>query len=86
MGDTGAYGAYVHIPFCAVRCDYCAFAAWDERDCEAALDALQEAMAAADDPEVRDLVRRVMVAIFTELGPASEVAREHRRRLAAVLH
>ena len=26
-----------------------------------------------------------MVAIFTELGPASELAREHRRRLAAAL-
>ena len=31
MGDTGAYGAYVHIPFCAVRCDYCAFATWTDR-------------------------------------------------------
>jgi oxygen-independent coproporphyrinogen-3 oxidase len=25
-------GAYVHIPFCAARCDYCAFATWTDRD------------------------------------------------------
>ena len=24
-------GAYLHIPFCASRCDYCAFATWTDR-------------------------------------------------------
>jgi putative thioredoxin len=62
-----------------------AFAAWDEGDHARALDLLQEAFEAAD-PERRDLIRRVMVAIFTELGADSELAREHRRRLAAALH
>ena len=28
---TQAIGAYVHIPFCARRCDYCAFATWTDR-------------------------------------------------------
>jgi putative oxygen-independent coproporphyrinogen III oxidase len=26
------FGVYVHIPFCASRCDYCAFATWTDRD------------------------------------------------------
>lgn len=25
------FGAYVHVPFCAARCDYCAFATWTDR-------------------------------------------------------
>jgi oxygen-independent coproporphyrinogen-3 oxidase len=26
-----SFGVYVHIPFCAHRCDYCAFATWTDR-------------------------------------------------------
>ena len=63
-----------------------AFGAWDDGDHAAALDALQDAVGAADDDEVRDLIRKVMVAIFTELGPEDALAREHRRRLAAALN
>ena len=54
-------------------------------DPAAALEALQELLGVAD-PEVRDRLRRVMVAIFTELGPAHPLATEHRRRLAAALN
>jgi putative thioredoxin len=61
-----------------------AFAAWDDGDLEAALDGLQEVLSEADDDQ-RDLLRRVMVAIFTELGTDHPLAREHRRRLAAAL-
>lgn len=28
---TSPFGVYVHIPFCAQRCDYCAFATWTDR-------------------------------------------------------
>jgi putative thioredoxin len=48
-----------------------AFAAWDDGDHAAALDALQEALGSTGDPQARDLLRQVMVAIFTELGSAS---------------
>ena len=62
-----------------------AFTAWDEGDLEGALEGLQTVVGEADDPERRDLLRRVMVAIFTELGADHPLAREHRRRLAAAL-
>jgi putative thioredoxin len=62
-----------------------AFAAWDRDDRSAALDALQEAFAGAD-AETREDLRKVMVAIFTELGPGDPLAREHRRRLAAAMY
>ena len=25
------FGVYLHIPFCAAKCDYCAFATWTDR-------------------------------------------------------
>jgi putative thioredoxin len=63
-----------------------AFEAWDQGDHEAALEKLQEALQSAPEKEERDLLRQVMVAIFTELGPQSELASRHRRRLASVLN
>jgi putative thioredoxin len=49
-------------------------------------DELQGVLASEQDPERKDLLRRVMVAIFTELGADHPLAREHRRRLAAALN
>ena len=63
-----------------------AFEAWDAGDHAGALERLQEAFASADDPELRDLIRQVMVAIFTELGADDPLAREHRRRLSSALY
>jgi putative thioredoxin len=62
-----------------------AFAAWDRDDRAAALEALQQAFAEAG-AEAREDLRKVMVAIFTELGPEDPLAREHRRRLSAAMY
>jgi len=58
---TSAFGVYVHIPFCAARCDYCDFATWTDRG------HLMEAYAAAC---VRDVERRYAGG---ELPPATSV-------------
>jgi putative thioredoxin len=60
-----------------------AYAAWDAGDFREALEALE---AALGDHERRDDVRRIMVGIFTELGPQDELASEFRRRLATALN
>jgi putative thioredoxin len=60
-----------------------AFEAWDEGDYATALERLEAALA---EPERRDDVRKIMVAIFTELGPEDALAREYRRRLSAALN
>ncbi len=62
-----------------------AFEAWDRGDHETALEELQRAFS-DDDGGQRDDLRRVMIAIFTELGADHPLAREHRRRLSAVLY
>ena len=63
-----------------------AFAAWDAADPATALEGLQEPLSAEADPDRRDLLRRVIIAILTELGAADPLAREHRRRLATALN
>ena len=56
----GAFGVYVHVPFCRLRCDYCAFATYTDRD------HLIDAYVAA----CRDEVHR---AIEEGMGPATSV-------------
>jgi putative thioredoxin len=62
-----------------------AITAWTEGDVAQALELFQRIITSEPDPERRDLVRRIMVAIFTELGD-DPLASEHRRRLAAALN
>lgn len=31
LAETAPFGVYIHIPFCASKCDYCAFATWTDR-------------------------------------------------------
>ena len=59
---------------------------WDTGDLAAALERLQEALQGERDRDRKDLIRRVMVALFTELGPDDPLAREYRRRLSAALN
>ncbi|HEU4980668.1 MAG TPA: thioredoxin [Solirubrobacterales bacterium] len=63
-----------------------AFSAWDDGDPDRALETLQAVLSSEEDAGRRDMLRRVMVAIFTELGADHPLAREHRRRLAAALN
>lgn len=61
-----------------------AFRAWDSGDHEFAFDLFQKEVEVAD-RERLDLLRKMMVGYFTELGQGSELAATHRRRLAAKL-
>ena len=63
-----------------------AFAAWDSGEPGDVLEQLQGVLSAEQDQKRKDALRRVMVAIFTELGTDHPLAREHRRRLAAALN
>ncbi|HEX6584743.1 MAG TPA: tetratricopeptide repeat protein [Thermoleophilaceae bacterium] len=85
-GDFVAQGLLARAALAGDEDLAAAFAAWDEGDRGAALERLQEALQKEHDPERRDLIRRVMVALFTELGPDDPLAREHRRRLSAALN
>ena len=61
-----------------------AFDAWDSGEPERAIEELL-ATVAGSDPDRRDLLRRVAVGWFTELGPESDLARAGRRRLSTLL-
>jgi putative thioredoxin len=85
-GDFVAEGLLARVTLAGDPRVDSAFTAWDEGDYATALERLQDALASETDGERRDLIRRVMVAIFTELGPDDPLAREHRRRLSAALN
>jgi putative oxygen-independent coproporphyrinogen III oxidase len=56
IGGRARTGVYVHIPFCAARCDYCDFATWTDR--AHLVDAYVEAC-------VLDLRRRALAPVDT---------------------
>jgi putative thioredoxin len=63
-----------------------AFATLDAGDTEAGLDILLEELTAAGDEDVRECLRRAIVAVLDELGVQHPLARDARRRLAAALY
>ncbi|HSE80282.1 MAG TPA: thioredoxin [Gaiellaceae bacterium] len=56
-----------------------------EGDHERALEWLLGSLESAD-PERRERIREIMVALFAELGPEDPLATQYRRRLAATLY
>ncbi len=61
-----------------------AWTALDDGRREEGLDALLDAMASADG--AKDELRRVVIGVLDEIGPADPVARDYRRKLAAALY
>ena len=63
-----------------------AFAALDAGEQQRGLDALIAAIAATDDADRRDDLRRAVVGVLDELGVEHPLARESRRKLASALY
>jgi putative thioredoxin len=61
-------------------------AALEAGDHEGALELLLAEVREVDDPERRDELRRLMVALFDELGPEHPLSTRFRRQLAAALY
>ncbi|HYQ78429.1 MAG TPA: tetratricopeptide repeat protein [Solirubrobacterales bacterium] len=83
-GDFAAAGIAARVRLTKAGKGAEAFAALDRGEREAALDALIDEMATADDP-TRDELRRAIVGILSDLDPADPLARTYRRRLSAAL-
>src|SRR3954470_10176081 len=64
------FGVYVHIPFCARRCDYCAFATWTDRH------HLIDAYVAACRREVAEASLPAATSVFVGGGTPSQVPGE----------
>jgi putative thioredoxin len=63
-----------------------AFAALDAGEQQRGLDALIAAIAASDDQDRKDDLRRAVVGVLDELGAEHPLARESRRKLATALY
>jgi putative thioredoxin len=63
-----------------------AFAALDRGETQRGLDALIGAIAATDDEDRREALRRAVVGVLDDLGVEHPVARESRRKLASALY
>jgi putative thioredoxin len=84
-GDFAAEGIAARVRLTKAGVGAKAFEALDRGEREAALDALLDEVAAADETTREDL-RRAIVGILSESDPGDPSAREHRKRLAAALY
>jgi len=83
-GDFAAAGiaARVHLVKAGIGAE--AFATLDRGEPEAAIDALLEALTAAENA-TRDLLRQAIVGILSEMNPGDPTARAYRRKLSTAL-
>ena len=65
-----SFGVYVHVPFCAARCDYCSFATWTDRH---HLTAAYLAACRADLARLRDDGMPAATSVFVGGGTPSMV-------------
>ncbi|MFM2114990.1 MAG: putative oxygen-independent coproporphyrinogen oxidase [Actinomycetota bacterium] len=70
------HGAYVHVPFCAKRCDYCAFATYTDRHhlTTAYLEAVREQIARAIDAGMPRVTSIFVGGGTPSMVPADELA------------
>ena len=76
MNGGDGFGVYVHIPFCASKCDYCAFATWTDRA------HLMDQYLAAVEREIERAELPAATSVFVGGGTPSLVPPE---RLAALI-
>lgn len=79
MGD---FGVYVHVPFCAHRCDYCAFATYSDRD--ELMDRYVEAVVGEIERAVRDGLQDADTVFFGGGTPSRLSAEQLLRILHAI--
>jgi putative thioredoxin len=84
-GDFAAEGIAARVRLAKQGVGTDAFATLDRGHREAALDALLDEIAGADE-DTREDLRRAVVGILSEADPADPAAREYRKRLAAALY
>jgi len=84
-GDFAAAGIAARIELIRAGAAADAFAALDRGERDTALDALLEAIPAADE-ETRERIRRAIVGILAGAAPDDPTARDYRRRLATALY
>ncbi|HEX5615049.1 MAG TPA: radical SAM family heme chaperone HemW [Acidimicrobiia bacterium] len=72
------FGVYVHIPFCAARCDYCDFATWTDRS--ELIDDYVDACVVDLERRARDGLRDA-TSVFFGGGTPSLVPAEHLTRI-----
>jgi putative thioredoxin len=93
VGDFAAEGIAARIRLVREGIGKEAFAALDRGERDAALDGLLDELATAGrdsatdgaSEDIRELLRRAVVGILSELDPADPSARDYRRKLAAAL-